>query len=651
MKIPFDNMARYFPFSRYLMISLLVIIIIIIGVFSAFSYNEGKENLISKNQALQEETESSIVQSAVLVDKGMQLFDATFDAKMERAFDDFIAEYDRSHGNPGEIDLESLKQKLEEEYEGSFDLYVIDSEGVVAYTTYEHDRGLDFKQWPEVYQSITGLREGDAFSADRIVHGFNPTGELRKFAYMPTSDHRYLLEMSLTSDSFKTQRSEFSYRQISKDLVRLDPNLRSIVFYDSMGRKTTSSNDLESGENEEEDQEVNEQVKALYEDKITREFYDEQNETLVRYIYIDLSGGEYVSSPQMSLVTQLTYDLSLQNAEIRSLLVSQIIITMLAVLMGMLFAYGSSRYISRPINEIVEDTTIIAKGDLDHAIRPTKGLEFQKLEQSINIMVARLKDTIQKLKESEGRIKEYTGQLEEMVAERTAELQKSTNEMSLYLTILSHDVRVSNTITGSYLELLKKSLSGKNRRLTEQALKETAKSIGVISNVDVIRRIYAEDSTTVPVALDDVIDQSIHRHPDLNIQTTPGGAHVFADDLLIEVFNTIIEMITRHTGQDVVIEITSRKKDQFCEVSIVENKPGIPESMKKYPFSLFGTGMVHLSGEALSPYIAWLLVERYGGSIWSEELVRGQPNEGMAVRFTLRTVYYELDDGENPNTG
>jgi two-component system sensor histidine kinase BarA len=650
MKPLFGDLSGDFPISRYLTISILAVIILTIGAFSAYSYFEARENLILKNQALEEETEDSIVQSAILVDKGMQLFDATFDAKMERGFEGFIAEYGRCGGNPEEINLEALKQQLDAEYEGSFDLYVINADGIVEYTTCEHDRGLDFKQWPEVYQSITALREGDAFSADRVVHGFNPTGELRKFAYMPSDDHRYLLELSLTSDSFKTQRKAFSYAQIASDLVRLNPNLLSIVFYDSTGRMTTFSH---KGDTDEElwDPAAQEHVTETYENKAPVEVHDEDNETLVRYLYIDLSEGDYVSSSQMSLVAQLVYDTSLQNAEIHQLLVSQLMITMLAIATGILVAFGSSRYISRPINEIVEDTTIIANGDLDHSVRPTKGLEFGKLEKGMNIMVARLKETIQRLKESEDRIREYTLHLEEMVAERTTELQKSNDEMNIYLNILSHDVRASHTTTASYLAVLKKSLSGKNKLLADRALKELANSTDVIRNVDVIRRIFAEDDALHVVVLDDVIDRCVHRHPDLQIHATPAGAQVFADDLLIEVFNTIIEVIARHAGPEVTVEITSQKTDGFCEVSISENGPSIPELMQDYQYHHFGTGEGHLSGRALAPYIARLLVWRYGGSIRTEERVKGRPNEGMTVKFTLRTAAYAERSSGDTNIG
>jgi len=630
------------------MVSIIVVITCTICAFAAFSYYGAKEDLIEKNRALQEESEKSIAQSVILVDRGMQLFDATFDAKMKEGLGIFLAEYERCQGNPARIDLEFLQRQLDAEYGGSFNLYIINSDGVVEYTTCERDRGLDFKQWPDVYRSITGLREGDAFSADRIVYGFNPTDELRKFAYMPTEDHRYLLELSLTSDAFAIQRNALSYAQIAEELVQLDPNLISVAFYDSIGRRTNASYD-EREEGARRNPGADEYVRDVIEEGTAIEVYDEERATCVRYIYIDLSGSDQVSASRMSMVAELTYDMGLQHAEITRLYLTHLMITLLAIAMGVFVAYGSSRYISRPINDLVEDTTIIAAGDLDHPIRPTRGMDFEKLAQSITIMVARLKETIQNLRESEDRIREYTGQLEEMVAERTADLQQSNDEINLYLDILSRDIQRSHTTAASYLGLLKKTLSGSSRQLADRAYTELETGTSVIRHADIVRRMFAEERAMVPVALDEIVDRSIRTHPELQIHATPGGAHVLADELLVEVFSTIFDLISRHAGPGVAVEVSSRSTGEFCEVFIAENGPVITELLQEHPHRRAGTVAAPLSGRTPGFSLVRLLVAHHGGSIRVEAGTPGHPDAGMTVRFTLRTAHPGTDTGERPN--
>jgi len=48
--------------------------------------------------------------------------------------------------------------------------------------------------------------------------------------------------------------------------------------------------------------------------------------------------------------------------------------------------------ITRPINEIVEDVEIISRGKLNHTIRSMRNIEFTRLEQSINLMIRRIKE-------------------------------------------------------------------------------------------------------------------------------------------------------------------------------------------------------------------------------------------------------------------
>jgi PAS domain S-box-containing protein len=72
-------------------------------------------------------------------------------------------------------------------------------------------------------------------------------------------------------------------------------------------------------------------------------------------------------------------------------------------------AIAGSRYLSRPIDRIVEDIEHIAAGDLDYRIRPTGSSEFRQIERAINRLVASLKDTISNLQTREEELLEELG--------------------------------------------------------------------------------------------------------------------------------------------------------------------------------------------------------------------------------------------------
>lgn len=73
------------------------------------------------------------------------------------------------------------------------------------------------------------------------------------------------------------------------------------------------------------------------------------------------------------------------------LLVYHLLIGAFAVALGVVFAFGASRYVSRPVEAIVEDVEAIADGDLDRRIRPIPGREFESLVGSINRMVSTIR--------------------------------------------------------------------------------------------------------------------------------------------------------------------------------------------------------------------------------------------------------------------
>jgi len=86
------------------------------------------------------------------------------------------------------------------------------------------------------------------------------------------------------------------------------------------------------------------------------------------------------------------------------------------LMLGTVAAYGVSRYFNRPIAQIAKDVDQIARGDLDHAISPTFGKEFERLEESITSMVRSLKDMITQLRASESHLRvseeQYRGVVE-----------------------------------------------------------------------------------------------------------------------------------------------------------------------------------------------------------------------------------------------
>jgi len=625
MKYPGAGAVRSLPFAYSLVLIILLITIPMIGFIAWMDYDLVSREFSESTTLLQNQTEQSIEHSMVLVDNGLKLFDNTYNEKMRSAMIPFLEAYEQSGGSPDRIDLAALKGELN----GEYDLYIINESGVIVYTTSEPDIGHDFRQWPYFHEYITNLRLGSNFSADRVVYQLS-TGEVKKFAYMPTPDHRYLLELGLAGTALGGLQKNRIYQETAAELIELNPYLENVRIFNSM-KVLVTDNSLPDGETSR--QAIIDQV---YEQKAGYEFTDEDAGKQFRYLYVNLTDPDYASD--LSQVVELTYNIRLVDSRLQSTLISHILIALSAIFFIGCITIVAARHVTRPIREIVEDVDIIAHGDLDHPIRATRSTEFASLERSINAMVGALKANILRIRQSEEKIRHYSEHLEEQVDERTFDLKKSTEMANLYLDILSHDISNVINTTNLYSDLLRTSVIGEEAETHAENLgKSLQKSIQILRNVKTIRRAQEHQQPLRNIALDPVIRAEIDHYSGVTIEYSGTEAHVMADELLPEVFNNLLGNSARILGTSGQIWITvDDAAPDYVEVSVEDNGPGMPDSVKQEVFAGLAETKGRRGGKGLGLYICRMLVERYGGSIRADDRIPGQPEKGVAIRFLLK---------------
>ncbi|MDT8357801.1 MAG: HAMP domain-containing protein [Methanomicrobiaceae archaeon] len=594
--------SSQYSFKYLITIVILLIAILFISLFSFYSFSGARESLLEKDRAVRNQTEQQIDQSVILLDKGLRLFDATFDYRLEQAFIPFLEEYERSGRDPSRMDLAGVKQTIESRMEGTVDLYLINEEDVIEYTTYAPDQGLDFKQWPDVHTFLTNLRQGDAFSADRIVYG--PSMILRKYAYMPSPDHRYLLELGLVVERYKEEREDFSYKKVAENAILGNPNVLDLHFYDSTGRMIGRSDYRP-------DDEVIDHVLEVYESEEPVVTEDVRNQTSTRFLYLDLDIGEYASAPEMNIIAQVVYSTAELDAALSDLLSSHLLIAILAIFTGIVFAFFTSYFVSRPITGIIEDVERIAGGDLDHQIGSGGGTEFARLRQSINTMVATLKQNIAQIRKSEAKIKCYSENLEEMVNRRTETLRRESEEMQILIDIITQNIHLSTTLMGSSLQLLAERQEGDMKALTKQALESARESKEIIRSIEILRRIYTEQQPLKQVNLDAAIDEAAGEYPDIDLQFEKSGARVVADDILPELFGILFEQARRRGGAGVTIRIRTETQEGEVGVTVSDSGPPLPHEIVREVLEAPEPGLVPGRGLGLS--IARSMAEWYRG--------------------------------------
>ncbi|WP_332450486.1 sensor histidine kinase [Methanoculleus sp.] len=610
-------------FGVYLALIMILITLPVIGLMAILDYQQAEQELISGETLLREQTEKSVVQSLSLVDAGLRLFDSTLDHRMEEAFRSVLAEYERGGGDPGAMDLSRVREEIGDE----MDIYVINQSGVIEYTTYLPDLGLDFREIPYFYERITEIRQGDSFEADRVV-AEPAAGMLRKYAYHPSSDHRYLFELGLVCSSVGADRYDPRYQVLQEDLMQLNPALTGIRIFDGYGRiinVTESEGPVEPAA-------INPVAVEVFEAKEGRTLTDTVAGTLTRYILVDLSDPGYPSDT--SRIVELTYTTAPLDARLAGLRLSHTLIVIGASLLACCIAIPVSRRITRPVREIVDDVNRIARGDLDHRIRISTGTEFVYLSTSIGVMADSLKENIRRLRESEEVSQQYHARLEDQVRERTAELEESNRAAALFLDIMTHDINNANTVSIGYTQLLVDQLEGERQEMARKMLSRLEQSSRIIGSVGTLRRAREAGAALTRVDLDGVIREQAAGHPAVRYEGRP--VDVIADDLLPEVLLNLLGNAEKFGGPEVDIAVRIEERGEEVVVSIEDTGPGIPDAMKGNLFLRFQKGKGSLSGEGLGLYICRMLVTRYGGRIWAEDRVEGRPEEGTVIRFTLR---------------
>jgi two-component system sensor histidine kinase BarA len=612
-------------FSTHLVLVMLLITLPVIGLISAMDYRQVEEALIAEEGLLREQTEKSAIQSIHLVDAGLKLFDSTLDRRMREGFDPVFAEYERAGRDPGMMDLSRVKEELG----GEMDIYIINESGVIEYTTYPPDLGLDFKGIPYFYDRITEIRSGDAFTADRVL-AEPASGRLRKYAYMPSPDRRYLFELGLICTTVEADRFDPKYLTLKEDLMRLNPSLEGIRIFDCYGRLINATDSDSSTD----PAIINSVAREVFEEKQDRTIADPAAGRFTRYILVDLSDPG--SPSDTSRIVELTYSTALLDARLAEMRLSHILLAVFAGLIACCIAVPVSWQITRPIRAIADDVNRIARGDLDHRIRVSTGTEFTRLEESVGTMIDSLKGNIRRLRESEEATREYSTRLQDLVRERTADLEESNRTATLFLDIMVHDINNANTVAIGYTRFLVDALEGEQQEMAGKMLSQLEQSSEIIGCVATLREARGDGAALVQVDLDRVIRAQVANHPATRIRYEEREAAVLADDLLSEVFANLVGNAVKFGGPAVEIAIRVEEHEDEILVSIEDTGPGIPDAMKASLFRRFRRGEGPLAGAGLGLYICRMLITRYGGKIRADDRVEGRPECGAAIRFTLR---------------
>jgi len=406
LKKPLFSSLKYKMMGYILLLIIPILIILLVSY-----YLDMRKNLMSSYKLLQLQTESNVINAIKLVDNGYKLFEQALEKQLEYAFVPFLAAYAAVEGQAEQIDLAALKQQLQRRFNLNLELYIISAAGVIEHTTYPPDLKLDFKkELPDSYRALQSIIQGEQMVASRIIAEVK-TGKLKKFIYMPTPDHRYVLEIGVTSNEFEQVIGDFDPLKITEHLKGLNPALERIRLFDRLGLYIFGDNTTPL---DAETKKILQQMKRKGNERY--EYYDTAQQQFISYLYVDLSDEAYAENS--SKFVEIIYNTDLINDALwRQTLVSGSI-SVVAILLIIAVVFTVTQQMTQPILNLNQAAKQLAQGQWQSVIIRSQD-ELGELAQSFNKMATQLNELFYNL--------------EHQVEVRTLELAQTNEELQATL--------------------------------------------------------------------------------------------------------------------------------------------------------------------------------------------------------------------------
>lgn len=245
---------------------------------------------------------------------------------------------------------------------------------------------------------------------------------------------------------------------------------------------------------------------------------------------------------------------------------------------------------------------------------------------------------------AEEHIRALNADLERRVAERTAELERSNEELQQFAYITSHDLQEPLRTIGSFAELLerrhKEKLTGEAQEFLDYIIGAAGRMRRLIRGLLVYSRSAAQDQPLESVDCEETIGQAVQ---DLHAAIEESQARIEREPLpvirarplqLAQVFQNLIGNAIKYRSEEPpVIRISARRHGSEWIFSVADNGIGIDPAAAERIFLPFKRlhNDERYEGSGVGLAIVKKIVTRHGGRVWVEP---NQPS-GSVFHFTI----------------
>lgn len=591
---PQYNLKSDYPSYRTRLIviitSIFVIFILLLsGILSLYATGFAEHEFNDTRM----QAEMTFVSSAILTEYGLESFDARYDYLLHDRLLSFHDEYEKHREDPGKINLSVLQKKLSVGTQGNIDLYLINASGVIEYTTRTTDLHLDFSKYPDFYSSLTSIREGTEFRSDPWIRDFSNPNLYFKYGYLPTDDHRYILEISLRNDNYTRMHKEVvsNLRTITSGALAIKPLVYGAL-YDKAHRRQTirsvdESRNISAITGILTQPTLDSLLNRSFENKESFLIQNPEKNQILSVQYIDLSPTRSASGSERSYVGILVFSRDSLDQSLFWYYLLLLTGTALSLLVGVFIARYLSAYISRPIETMTEDVGIIASSNLHHTVRATGVQETEILRFSINRMILSIQEYISEIENQQEELHH------ELSLRTTVEhsLTRANQRLLQLSRITRHDILNQVTALQLYLEFIAEEMT------TPQGKNYSEKARQVLRIItDLLYFTYDYEKIGLDGArwqrIRDILSELGEEFSDkIPISHSCQDLEIYADPLLPKVFYNLIDNTLRHGRTADAIRIHTLKRPGGMIVIYEDTGVGIPGELKEQIFvNGFGKG-------------------------------------------------------------
>jgi PAS domain S-box-containing protein len=247
---------------------------------------------------------------------------------------------------------------------------------------------------------------------------------------------------------------------------------------------------------------------------------------------------------------------------------------------------------------------------------------------------------ISERKKAEASLRQLNAELEQRIAERTADLERRTQELDQFVYVASHDLKMPlrgiTHLANWIVEDAAPILPPASRQHLDSLLGRVRLMNKLLDELLVYARANrhgsAHEWVDVPALIDEIRELLAPPHFTVTVVEPVPALYTELVPLSTVLRNLVANAIQHHERDDGHIQVSARDSGDFVEFQVADDGPGIAPEHHRRIFEMFQILQPHDHPESsgMGLPVVKRIVEAYGGRIWLESGL----GQGTTFHFT-----------------